>query len=173
MILNEEEKIILSEWVDPKKPLKFNLVFSTKIDGSYASTKFHSNCDGVSPTIIIVKDTNGNKFGGYATSSWAQPTSGADFARDTDAFIFSLSTKLKYVQPDKFGQKSIYRNNGYGPTFGGAHNLYIANGCNGNTSSYTSVSQDYKTDNKNLLNNSGSTSFQVSDYEVYRVVFEL
>ena len=173
VILNEEEKIILSEWVDPKKPLKFNLVFSTKIDGSYASTKFHSNCDGVSPTIIIVKDTNGNKFGGYATSSWAQPTSGADYARDTDAFIFSLSTKLKYVQPDKFGQKSIYKNNSFGPTFGSGHCLYIANGCNGNTSSYTSVSQDYKTDNKNLLNNSGSTSFQVSDYEVYRVVFEL
>ena len=94
VILNEEEKIILSEWVDPKKPLKFNLVFSTKIDGSYASTKFHSNCDGVSPTIIIVKDTNGNNFGGYATSSWAQPTSGADYVKNTDAFIFSLSRKL-------------------------------------------------------------------------------
>lgn len=163
MILNEEEKIILSEWVDPKKPLKFNLVFSTKIDGSYASTKFHSYCDGVSPTIIIVKDTNGNKFGGYTTSSWAQPSSSADYARDTEAFIFNLSKKLKYVQPDKFVQKSINRNKDYGPTFGRAHNLHIANECNGSTSSYTNVNQDYKTDNKNLLNNSGSTNFQVSD----------
>lgn len=60
-------------------------------------------------------------------------------------------------------QKSIYRNKDYGPTFGGAHNLHISNECNGSTSSYTNVSQDYKTDNKNLLNNSGSTSFQVSD----------
>ena len=174
VILNDEEKIILSEWVDPKKPLKFNLVFSTKIDGSYDASKFHSNCDGVSPTITIVMDTNGNKFGGYTTSSWAQPSSSYDYARDTDAFIFNLSKKLKYVQPDKFGKNSIYRRKEYGPTFGSGYNFYIADGCNGNSSSYTNVSQDYKTDNKNLLNNSGtSTSFTVSNYEVYRVVMEL
>ena len=172
VILNDEEKIILSEWVDPKKPLKFNLVFSTKIDRDYNATKFQSNCDGVSPTITIVMDTSGNKFGGYTTSSWAEPCTGNNYARDTDAFIFNLSKKLKYIQPDKFGKNSIYTRKDYGPTLGGGHNLYIANGCNGNSSSYTSVSQDYKTDNKKLLNNSGSTSFQVSNYEVYRVVVE-
>ena len=77
VILNEEEKILLNEWVNPKKPLKFNLVFSTQKDGPSAST-FHMHCDGVSPTITIVMDTNGNKFGGYTTSSWAQPSPGLD-----------------------------------------------------------------------------------------------
>ena len=173
MILNEEEKIILSEWVSPKKPLKFNLVFSSSRDTTdCAAKKFHSNCDGVSPTITIVMDTNGNKFGGYTTSNWAQPSTGSDYARDADAFIFNLSKKLKYVQPDKFGKNSIYRHNSYGPIFG-SNNLWIYDKCNSNSSSYTNVSQDYKTDNKNLVNSTGNSSFQVSYYEVYRVATDL
>jgi len=170
-ILNDEEKIILSEWVDPKKPLKFNLLFSTHRDDG-TSKKFHENCDGVSPTITIVMDTNGNKFGGYTTSSWRQPSSGSSYARDTDAFIFNLSKKLKYVQPDKFGKNSIYRDGSYGPVFG-SNNLWIFNNCNSNGNSYTNISKDYKTDNKNLLNSTGNSTFQVSYYEVYRVAMDL
>ena len=171
VILNDEEKIILSECVDPKKPLKFNLVFSTQRDGD-TSKLFHQNCDGVSPTITIVMDTNGNKFGGYTTSSWGQPSTGAGYARDTNAFIFNLSKKLNQVQPDKLGKNSIYRHNSYGPVFG-TNNLSIYDNCKSNTNSYTSVSQDYKTDNKNLLNNTSSSNFQVSNYEVYRVTMDL
>ena len=171
-ILNDEEKIILSEWVSPKKPLKFNLLFSTHRD-NYTSKSFHDNCDGVSPTITIVMDTNGNKFGGYTTSSWGESNtgSGSYYARDTDAFIFNLSKRLKYVQPDKFGKNSIYRSNSYGPVFG-SYNLQINDNCNSNAN-YTDVTKDYKTDNKNLLDNPGKSSFQVSYYEVYRVAMDL
>ena len=172
VILNEEEKILLSEWVDPKKVLKFNLVFSTQKDGSSANA-FHMHCDGVSPTITIVMDTNGNKFGGYTTSSWAQPSPGSGYARDTDAFVFNLSKKLKYIQPDKYGQYSIYRSVANGPTFGYSFTLKIDNNCTNNSSSNTKATQDYKTDNKNLINSTGNSSFQVSYYEVYRVVSEL
>ena len=171
VILNDEEKIILSEWVSPKKPLKFNLIFSSYRDNG-TSKSFHENCDGISPTITIVMDTSGNKFGGYTTSSRRQPSTGASYARDTDAFIFNLSKKLKHVQPDKFGKNSIYRNNSYGPTFGN-NNLRIDDNCTSNSNSYTNVSEDYKTDNKNLLNNTGNSSFQVSYYEVYRVAMDL
>lgn len=103
-IVNDEEKIILSEWVDPKKPLKFNLLFSTNRDGTSSASIFHRYCDGVSPTITIVMDTNGEKFGGYTTLNWNESCTGSSYARDQDAFIFNLSKKLKYVQPDKFGK---------------------------------------------------------------------
>ena len=146
------------------------MVFNTSKDGSSAST-FHYYCDGVSPTVTIVRDTNGNKFGGYTTSTWNQPGPGGSYARDQNAFIFNLSKKIKYLQTDKFVTYSIYRNNSYGPTFGG-YCLYLANGCTGNTSSYTNSTSHYKTDGKNLIGNSGQTNFQVSYYEVYHVVEE-
>ena len=118
-------------------------------------------------------DTNGNKFGGYTTSSWAQPSPSSGYARDTDAFVFNLSKKLKYIQPDKYGQYSIYRSVANGPTFGYSFTLKIDNNCTNNSSSNTKATQDYKTDNKNLINSTGNSSFQVSYYEVYRVVSEL
>ena len=170
-ILNDEEKVLISEWIHPKKVLKFNMVFNTNKDGSSAST-FHCYCDGVSPTVTIVRDTSGNKFGGYTTSTWNQPGPGANYGRDPDAFIFNLSKKIKYLQTDKFVVHSIYRNNSYGPTFGGGYCLNLADSCTGNSSSYTNTHSSYKTDNKNLIGNSGSTSFQVSYYEVYHVVEE-
>ena len=175
-ILNEEEKVLISKWIHPKKALRFSLVFSTNIDGSSSAQSFHRHCDGVSPTVTIVMDTNGYKFGGYTTSTWNESCQGASYARDPDAFIFNLTKKLKYVQPNKFGKFSIFRSKSYGPTFGGgnnAYNLYLSDGCTGNSSSYTYVDQSYKTDNWNLINNSGSASFQVSYYEVYHVVNEL
>ena len=170
-ILNDEEKVLISEWIHPKKVLKFNMVFNTNKDGSSAST-FHYYCDGVSPTVTIVRDTSGNKFGGYTTSTWNQPGPGGNYGRDPDAFIFNLSKKIKYLQTDKLVNHSIYRHNSYGPTFGGGHCLYLADSCTGNSSSYTNTHSSYKTDNKNLIGNSGSTSFQVSYYEVYHVVEE-
>ena len=121
-------------------------------------------------------DTNGNKFEGYTTSNWDETCSGSSLARDQDAFIFNLSKKLKYNQLDKFEKYSIYRNKGYGPTFGGGNNgfnLYLSNECTSNISSYTYVDANYRTDNINLINDAGQNSFQVSYYEVYRVVIDL
>ena len=148
------------------------MVFNTNKDGASAST-FHYYCDGVSPTVVIVRDTNGNKFGGYTTSTWNQPGPGGSYGRDQDAFIFNLSKKIKYLQTDKLVSYSIYRHNSYGPTFGSGHCLCLADSCTGNTSSYTNNDpSSYKNDNKNLIGNSGSTSFQVSYYEVYHVMEE-
>ena len=166
-IINDEEKVLISEWIDEKKIFKFNMVFSSRKDGTSASN-FHYNCDGVSPTVVIIKDTNGNKFGGYTTSSWAQSPVGGTYARDQNAFTFSLSKKIKISQKDKFTKYSIYRNNSYGPTFG-SHFLYISDGCTGNQSSYTNTRGEYDSNN-NLLGNSGQTYFQVNCYEVYHVI---
>ena len=87
---------------------------------------------------------------------------------------------MKYIQPDKFGKYSIYRNKSFGPSFGGEKdnnnnkfNLYIASGCTNNSNCYTNVNPNYKTDNKNLIYNSGQSSFQVSCYEIYHVIREL
>ena len=167
-ILNEEEKILISGWIDEKKIFKFNLVYSTKKDGESASN-FHYYCDGVSPTVVIIKDTYGNKIGGYTTISWGPSTVGGNYARDQNAFTFNLSLKKKVLQEDKSTPKSIYRNNGYGPTFGNSHYLYICNGCTGNTSSYANYGGGYNP-NSNLFGNKEQKNFQVACYEVYHVI---
>ena len=167
--LNNDEKKLISKWISPNKVIKFNLLFSTNKDGDSSST-FHYYCDGIFPTVTVVLDTSGRRFGGYSTQNWCQSTVGANYARAPDSFIFNLSNKQKY-DLNKFNTNAIYRHNSYGPTFGGGHDLYLANSCRSNTSSSCSKSS-YNTGNNNLLGGSSSTSFQVSYYEVYQVVFE-
>ena len=174
--LTNDEKKLISKWIHPNKIIKFNMLFNTNIDGDSAST-FHYYCDGVFPTVTVILDTSGRRFGGYSTQNWCLSTQGGNYARAPDSFIFNLSNKKKFdliSQVDGNSKYAVYRNNSYGPTFG-AHDLYLANSCKSNSSSYVNKnsSSAYNTENNNnLFGTSGQTSFQVSNYEVYQVVFE-
>ena len=183
-LLNNEEKKLISEWIDPKKIIKFYLLFSTAKDGD-SSLTFHKYCDGESPTVTIVKDTFGRKFGGYSTKSWSQSTCGASYSRAPGSFIFNLVYRIKCDLIDQLNILAIYRDNSFGPTFGGGHDLYIADRCtsNANSNSNKCDNSSYNTGNNNLLLPSpfptmmmmslpSSTNFQVSVYEVFKVVFE-
>ena len=99
--LTDDEKVLLSEWIDPVKVIRFSLLFSTSKDGSSSSTS-HYYCDGAFPTITVVYDTASRKFGGYTTQSWSESKAGSSGCRDEFAFIFSLSNKQKYGLNDKF-----------------------------------------------------------------------
>ena len=119
---------------------------------------------------MVVLDTNGRRFGGYSTQNLAPSNVGGAGCRAPGSFIFSLSNKQKYDLSDQFNTSAIYRNNSYGPTFGAGYDLYLADSCTSNTSSSCTKSS-YNTGNNDLLGGSG-TSFQVSYYEVYQVIFE-
>ena len=168
--LNDDDKKLISKWINTKKVIKFNMLFNTAKDGDSSST-FHYHCDGVFPTVIVVYDTSGRKFGGYSTQNWCQSTVGGSYARAPDSFIFNLSNQKKFELSDQYNANAIYRHNSYGPVFGGGHDLCLASSCKSNTSSYCNKSS-YNTGNTNILGGNGSTSFQVSYYEVYQVIFE-
>ena len=167
-ILTSEEKKMISEWIDPVRTIKFNLLFSTEKDGDSSST-FHYYCDGIFPTVVVVLDTSNRKFGGYCTHNWTQPPQGGSSTRAPGSFIFNLTNKKKYDLIDQFNKNAIYRHNSYGPSFGSTSDLYICSGCKSSTSSQCSKSY-YNTENC-LISGSSSTSFQVSNYEVYQVIF--
>ena len=146
------------------------MLFSTDKDGDYCSS-FHYYCDGIFPTVTVVLDTSGRRFGGYATHNWSQSPIGGNNTRAPESFIFNLSNNKKFELKDQNHTNALYRNNSYGPTFGGGYDLYIADKCRANTSIYCK-NNAYITGNVNLLGINGKTNFQVSSYEVYQVIFE-
>jgi len=168
--LEDDEKKLISSWIHPNKVIKFNMLFNTAKDGDSSST-FHYNCDGVFPTVTVILDTSGRRFGGYSTQNWCQSTVGSSYTRAPESFIFNLSTKEKFELENQMDSNAIYRYNSYGPTFGGGHDLNLSSSCTSNTSSYCNKSS-YKTEDKNLLGENSSTSFQVKYYEVYQVIFD-
>jgi hypothetical protein len=149
---------------------KWDLIYRASQDGFEASS-FHSKCDNRPNTLVIVKSTNGNVFGGYTEQTWNHT---GDYKTDPNSFIFSLINQLNKPIKMKWSQGyGIYCHTSYGPTFGGGHDLHIANQSNLNATSYSNLVHSYthpdyaygSNEAKSFL--AGSYNFQVSEIEVY------
>ncbi len=94
--MNNDEKKLISKWIHPNKIIKFNLLFTTAKDGDSSST-FHYYCDGAFPSVTVVLDTSGRRFGGYSTISFAQLSVGAYNCWAPGSFIFNLSNQKNII----------------------------------------------------------------------------
>jgi hypothetical protein len=149
---------------------KWDLIYRASQDGFEASS-FHSKCDNRPNTLVIVKSTNGNVFGGYTEQTWNHAN---NYKADPNAFIFSLINKLNKPIKMKWSKSvGICCRRSYGPTFGGGHDFYIAGKSNLNATSYSNLGYSYvhpdyangSDEAKSFL--AGSYNFQVSEIEVY------
>ena len=150
----------IMNWISPNKTIYFNLIYNL----SYGNTakSFHNYCDNKGPTLTVVYATSGYYFGGYTTENWDCSNA---YKKDANAFIFSLNNN-KYAKASN--DNAIYCNSSYGPTFGGGHDLYIADKCNENSNNYNGTNNTYNFGSNYYLNG-GSYNFQVSKLEVYQV----
>lgn len=147
-----------------KKIKKYELLFRAYKDGFTASS-FHQKCDGKNFTVTFVLTKNGRRFGGFTDQAWDQND---DYKKGSNGFIFSLDNNEIYFNKDS--NYNIYGSSGYGPAFGGGHDFYINDSCNTNNCGENS-NHSYNTNEKTYAL-SGSSSFQVDDYEVYQIELE-
>ena len=96
-------------------------------------------------------------------------------------YIFSLRNKYN-LSPFRsavyrYSNRAIYTSPSYGPTFGGAHDLHIANNADKNKGSYTNLGHTYRppsgysygsSNTRALL--AGSNYFTPTEIEVYYYV---
>ena len=156
----EEEELILS-WFE-KKPVKMIQLLDSKKDGDSTST-FESKCAKKCPIIVIVKTTNGFRFGGFTTKIW---TNGS-YTKDSKCFLFSLDRKEKYkITTD---DNANYLSSGGSFRFGNVA-LRIYNNCTSNQNNYVSNSS-FSTVPQNYGMNGGEYNFTVSSYEVYQIEY--
>ena len=81
----------------------------------------------------------------------------------------SGATLTKMPLKGTSNQYGIYCNSGYGPSFGGGHDLHIANGANANSNSYSKLGSTYQCP---ANGNSSSfladqSNFSVNEVEVF------
>ena len=91
-----------------------------------------------------------------------------------ESFLFSL-VNPSGTEPTKIplkgtnNQNGIYCDSGYGPSFGGNHDLHIANGANANSSSYSNLGYTYQcpanANSSSFL--AGQRNFCVNEMEVF------
>uniref|UniRef100_A0A1Q3F8M4 MTOR-associated protein MEAK7 n=1 Tax=Culex tarsalis TaxID=7177 RepID=A0A1Q3F8M4_CULTA len=104
---------------------KWRFLFSSQIHGESFSTLLGRIVDQ-GPTVIIVEDSNGYIFGGYATDSWAL---GPNYLGNDTSFLFTLRPKMRTFCASGYNDHYQYLNlhqqtmpNGLG--LGGQHNYW-------------------------------------------------
>jgi len=144
--------------------IRYDLIYKASRDGD-KSESFHSKCDNIKNTLIIIKSTTGKIFGGFTTQLWNH----SGYVNDPLAFAFSINNQKIYnIIDNKSGNYAIYSNNLYGPCFGEGTDFGLYSGCIDKNSNWCYNKKTYNFGNDHL---NGLPSFKVLDYEVYHVVF--
>ena len=96
------------------------LIYRSSRDG-LCTEAFHSKCDNVGPTLVIIETTGGGVLGGYTNSSWR---SVGGYKKASKSFVFVISgfgggspCKMKLKNEDD--HEAVYHGRHAGPTFGG------------------------------------------------------
>ena len=168
-LVSEESKKKLLEFLgDIYK--KSELLYKASRDG-FDANAFHNKCNNKGATITIIQSKDGHLFGGYTSKPW---TSNGSYAADPNAFLFTL-TNPNNIPPTKYLVKpsdssTVYHNSGYGPTFGGGHDLYMVANSNGSNSSVGFPSSYVDTTGRGNATFTGSNSFITTDIEIYNLI---
>ena len=140
----------------------FNLEYRASDFGDQAET-FHTMCDKLNMSLVLIETTNHTRFGGFTTKSWA----GINIIkRDNNAFVFSLDTnKMFDVIPN---ERAVGCYPKFGPVFMGCQIRIYDNFFNkGGTTCRKHLNYETKIDYE--LNN-GEQFYYVKDIEVYGII---
>ena len=143
------------------KNIRYNIIYYSRVDGDKAAN-FHKKCDKARKSLVLVRDNNGNRFGGFTMRDWA---GNCIQKKDEKAFIFSVDkNKIYRVLPDQVAI-GCYPN--FGPIFFGCQIRVYDNFFSKGGSTYLK-GQNYATEEDYELTN-GHQAFGIKDLEVYEV----
>ncbi|XP_076849578.1 MTOR-associated protein MEAK7 isoform X2 [Brachyhypopomus gauderio] len=103
----------------------WTLLFSTSVHGE-SFTRLVGNCKGRGPSVLLVKDTKGHIFGGFASQSWEIKP---QFQGDSRCFLFSVYPSMRVFTCTGYNQHYMYLNQGQqtmpnGLGMGGQHGYF-------------------------------------------------
>ena len=162
IVVSDEEINFLKEIIPNSK---FSLIYRATIDGDSFKT-FHSKCDGIAPTIILIKTTKDKKWGAYTNNPWTTE-GGCDDHKKAIYFLFSISNKKKYIRKEGITRSVCGRDKiRFCDTMGissGSSILAKNSGeeDKGNSSRYENYVEDYE-----II---GNNSFTCEEVEVFKV----
>ena len=143
-------------------------LYQATVDG-FKPQIFHSKCDNIPNTLVLIKSEGNRRFGGFTTCKWTSSLYGEP-GYDENTFLFSLDKKLIY--PHTGEGRAIFSKGECGPIFGGACDIYVKDYIfYTNESCTTTIYFNYNGD-KNALSESGNARKEYyTELEVFEVIF--
>jgi len=148
-------------------------LYQATVDGD-GPINFHTKCDGISNTLILIKSASNRRFGGFASQTW-ESSSNEYNKDDINSFLFSLD-KQKIYSYKKDG-KALRCHKDNGPCFGLGYTICVGANCIQEKKLYTLESETKSSYNfygdKNALSESGnSTYIYALEKEVFQAILE-
>ncbi|XP_065139543.1 MTOR-associated protein MEAK7 [Paramisgurnus dabryanus] len=124
-LLNLPLLMFLSPQLPAGHSAPWRLLFSTNIHGE-SFTRLVGNCKGRGPTVLLMKDTKGHIFGGFASQSWEVKP---QFQGDSRCFLFSVFPFMRVFTYTGYNNHYMYLNQGQqtmpnGLGMGGQHGYF-------------------------------------------------
>ena len=150
-------------------------IYQASIDGDNVIA-FHSKCDNIPNTLVLVKTAGNRRFGGFTTSCWASPDKG-EWNVDPNAFVFSLDKQKIYtLEPNK---GAVYNKKDSGPWFG-MNGFFLFPKSKGEKNLFTFESNtnpehhtfNYNGDKTALSEDGKNQGVFAIEYEVFEVIYE-
>jgi hypothetical protein len=160
---------------------RFTLLWRGSRDG-FGADGFHRRCDGHAPTLTLLRDTDGNIFGGFTPVKWESRQHNGKWGREDnrykadpslESFLFTLKNPHNF-QARKFalmkGRKdsAIRCDSCWAPDF---YDIHVSESYNAKARSYSSLGCTYANDT-DLDGNTvltGSCHFTVKEIEVFEI----
>ena len=161
---NNEIEFISAKIVGDYIKINLTLLYKATIDSDRAEA-FHEKCDNEKSSLILIKTTDGKRFGGYTSCDWK---GNSIDKKDDNAFIFSLDKMEIYdIIP---GEEAIGCYPSYGPVFLGCQiRIYDEAFTKGGTTFKKGVNYTTREDYELT---GGLKKFNVEEIEVYGVELE-
>ena len=199
VIMKEEELNFINQALKfriNKEVKEIRKLYQATVHGDSANS-FHSKCDEIPNTLVIIKSAGNRRFGGFTTKTWSSEDN-YNYETDKNAFLFSLDKQKIYPYKGKeiyySGEDKKYAIGKYkhsGPMFGGYYiynnnygsyvnkfDIFICSNCiQGTKLSYTYESNsnscyDFYGDNNALSEDGKQGGIYIAEYEVFQVIFE-
>ena len=149
-----------------KNVISYDLIYKASRDGD-KSENFHSKCDNIHNTLVIITTTDSNIFGAFTTKTWIH----SGYVSDPFAFAFSINNQKIYnIIDNKNGEHAIYADNSYGPCFGNGTDFGLYSGCLGINDNWCNCKNTYNFNGEHM--NQNNFHFKVLDYEVYHIILD-
>ena len=139
---------------------------------------FHGACDGVGPTVTLIRSDGGYTFGGYTGVPWA---SSGRYKPASSSFLFSVVNPygdpvMRFPLKSPGDGKAVYHAARYGPTFGGGIDMTVRATNSPTTSfhfcycNFPATYEDESGRNRGNATFTGAREFTLADIEIWSVV---
>ena len=164
----DDIKFILNRIEKMNGPINnIRLIYRGTRDGD-SVYQFHSKCDNIPNTLMIVQTTTGYKFGGFTSIGWNNEKGKCIY--DNKAFCFSIN--LNKIYDIAVPERALYKQTVDGsPSFGFSPYVFIIqNEFLKSKQNFTEKMNQYKGESKSCEINGGKRCFIVDELEVFQIL---